>query len=386
MVKQYIIYFCLLLLLDMNNVAYAAYEEKLAGPTQSSQAPQVDILDGAGGTATPAPVVEKNLPDASASIPAPLPLVPQTQTMIVGVQQIGKGYTSRVNSKGNMPLRHAAILLIPRDWSCTVADDLAQKKIRWGNHESWVKLLENICREINAVAVINWEMKNVSIRSFSYAGVSTSEQPKMVKTSARLDAQPVAVPVVSATGSLAPHTIPAPYSVRTSATAAQIAKRNKIPMANFCRWNEVTPNQILPTGYRVHLQQPAQASVAIASPAPPIAQHVPVAPVASPAVVPAPQNDAKEEIPAPSLPETAPMSTWTITPGNLQAQVSAWSAQANYQLLWKTQNDFEMESHARFQGDFLDAIRQLFTGLQRSGHALRVTLYQGNNVLEVSEE
>lgn len=204
---------------------------------------------------------------------------------------------------------------------------------------------------------------------------------------------------------LSPNTVPAPYSVRTSATAAQIAKRNKVSVASFCQWNGVTPGQTLPTGYRVHLQQPAQILAAVASPAAPAVSSVvtpavasvpsavqsvsmPVT-VASQDVSPSPvqdtkHSDAKEDIPAAPLLEST--AVWTITPGNLQAQVSAWSAQANYQLIWKTQNDFEMESHARFQGDFLDAVRQLFTGLQRSGHALRVTLYQGNNVLEVSEE
>lgn len=215
---------------------------------------------------------------------------------------------------------------------------------------------------------------------------------------AALPVQPVAaVPPPASTSALPPHTI------RASATATRVAKRNNIPVAKFCRWNGIAPDQTLPTGYRVHLQEPAQVSVPVASPvtaaaqavpaiasAPPAVQSVPM-PIASPEVLPTPaqdskQSDAKEDIPVLSLPESAPVPTWTITPGNLQAQVSAWSAQANYQLLWKTQNDFEMESHARFQGDFLDAIRQLFTGLQRSGHALRVTLYQGNNVLEVSEE
>lgn len=227
---------------------------------------------------------------------------------------------------------------------------------------------------------------------------------------------PAALPVQPVTTVPSPASLSAlpPHTIRASATATRIAKRNNLSVANFCRWNGIAPDQTLPKGHRVHLQEPAQVSIPVASSVAPIAQAVPAASVtpfagrpaiasAPPAVQPVPlpiaasevlptpvqdakHSDAKEEIPAPSLPETAPMSTWTITPGNLQAQVSAWSAQANYQLLWKTQNDFEMESHARFQGDFLDAIRQLFTGLQRSGHALRVTLYQGNNVLEVSEE
>ena len=33
-----------------------------------------------------------------------------------------------------------------------------------------------------------------------------------------------------------------------------------------------------------------------------------------------------------------------------------------------------------------EAVKDLFTGLQRGGHALRVTIYQGNNVVEVAED
>ena len=59
---------------------------------------------------------------------------------------------------------------------------------------------------------------------------------------------------------------------------------------------------------------------------------------------------------------------------------------AHYQLIWKAQHDFDLEARADFEGDFEAAIKQLFAGLHRSGHALRVTLYRGNNVLEVAED
>lgn len=203
------------------------------------------------------------------------------------------------------------------------------------------------------------------------------------------------------------------HTVHHTATATQVAKRNNIPVAAFCRWNDVSPSQTLPTGYRVHLRQPAHTPtpefipIVQSAPSPPPQNTAPVAsatatipnsqpllqpvPAVQQEILPSPNQDirqhdadAKDEISPASVPNSAP--TWLITPGNLQAQVSAWAARGNYQLIWKTQNDFEMETQASFQGDFMDAIRQLFMGLQRSGHALRVTLYQGNNVLEVSEE
>lgn len=391
MVKRTLLFFYATLSLAVNTPAYAAYEEKLAIAAQDSQVPSVDILEGAGHLEERGPVVGNNLPDSTADT-----LRHQGTSAVSGVQQIGKGIGTRVNSKGNMPLRHAVYLLLPRGWNADVADDIAQTPVAWGKHENWVSLLGKICSEINAEAIVNWEVRNVSIRSSS--SVPAPSLPKnagassgvaMVKMSAKLDARPVAVPVVR--GSLTTGSLP-PYTVRASATAAQIAKRNRIPLASFCRWNEVRPEQNLPTGYRVHLQQPAQTSAKSTS-VPVSTAPLSTTPILlksstqeslSTPIQHTTQPDTKEEVPQASLPEST--SAWSITSGNLQAQVSAWAARANYQLIWKTQNDFEMESNASFQGDFLDAIRQLFMGLQRSGHALRVTLYQGNNVLEVSEE
>ena len=81
-----------------------------------------------------------------------------------------------------------------------------------------------------------------------------------------------------------------------------------------------------------------------------------------------------------------PMPTWTINPGSLHAQLESWSFKAQYQLVWKAKHDFELETKANFSGDFVVAIKQLFAGLHRGGHALRVTVYQGNNVIEVAED
>ncbi|MEG1610707.1 MAG: toxin co-regulated pilus biosynthesis Q family protein, partial [Bilophila sp.] len=83
-----------------------------------------------------------------------------------------------------------------------------------------------------------------------------------------------------------------------------------------------------------------------------------------------------------SLPE----EIWTLTPGSLQKQLEGWAGRAGYQLVWKSSSDLDMESRASFKGSFIGAIQQLFQGLHKSGHPLRVTLYQNNSVIEVSEK
>lgn len=103
-----------------------------------------------------------------------------------------------------------------------------------------------------------------------------------------------------------------------------------------------------------------------------------------------PLPDAPEaETVAPVAPQESFLSLeseWSITPGSLREQLRDWSSRAGYQLVWKVQDDLEMETHAAFRGAFIGAVQQLITGLNKGGNHLRVTLYQANNVLEVMEE
>lgn len=81
-----------------------------------------------------------------------------------------------------------------------------------------------------------------------------------------------------------------------------------------------------------------------------------------------------------------PEEEWSITPGSLHSQLMRWGEKAGYQVVWKAVHDFDMEAHATFRGTFVSAIQKLFSGMHKSGNALRVTLYQENNVLEVGDE
>lgn len=205
-----------------------------------------------------------------------------------------------------------------------------------------------------------------------------------------------------------------PYPVRSSATAAQIAKRNKVRVADFCRWNNVAANDPLPAGYRVHLRQPPVAAPVPETPPPapadaitpvarplasvpgisPAVEHpLPLASTASGGLTPAPAAlPVAAATQPPSLEATVPMAspsntpeTWNIAPGTLRAQLAAWASRAGYQVVWKADHDYDMEAHANFRGDFLSAVQQLFSGLQRVGYPLRVTMYKSNTVMEVQE-
>jgi hypothetical protein len=287
-------------------------------------------------------------------------------------------------------------------------------------------------------------------------------------------------------------------SVRVKSSAAKIAKRNRIPVEEFCRLNSVAPDAIIPAGQRVLLHEPHEPAAALTplpvaawadspseirqtkftpiqaptdepvpatiqpavavkqvkAPPAPVKASVPVPAGSSPAAAPAasspvprlievaafspaatqgvsatsatatPQQPTPLPGPAPissptpcgpdhtttpatepqasgpvsavppaqtpasppPSPPTPPAPSWNISPGSLHSQLGHWAMRAHYQLIWKAQHDFDLEARAGFEGDFETAIKNLFAGLHRSGHALRVTLYRGNNVLEVAED
>ena len=229
--------------------------------------------------------------------------------------------------------------------------------------------------------------------------------------------------------------------VSRTATAAAVARRSGVPVDDFCRWNNVGPNAMLIEGYQVYLSEPPAGTIPVAAENPvpasttlpahtsaklslpsaapqkvetktisytpvaaPVAPPAPPAPVAEgphvspmPSPVPAstPSGDtaavpaslpADAEVVSVSNPAGMGVRSWEIVKGEmLKAQLERWASDAGYTLIWSAHNDYEMQSDAAFNGPFQAAVKAFFGALQSNGHALRVTIYEGNNVMEVSE-
>ena len=141
---------------------------------------------------------------------------------------------------------------------------------------------------------------------------------------------------------------------------------------------------------------PVAAPVTPPSPPAPVAEGPHVSPMPSPVPTSTPSGDTASAVPA-SLPadaEIIPVSnpagmgvrSWEIVKGEmLKAQLERWAVDAGYTLIWSAHNDYEMQSNSTFNGPFKDAVKAFFGALQSNGHALRVTIFEGNNVMEVSE-
>lgn len=140
---------------------------------------------------------------------------------------------------------------------------------------------------------------------------------------------------------------------------------------------------------------PVAAPVTPPTPTAPVAEsRGGVSPASSPVPASTPSGDTAA-VPA-SLPADAEIipvgnpvedaRTWEIVKGEmLKAQLERWATDAGYTLIWSAHNDYEMQSNSTFNGPFKDAVKVFFGALQSNGHALRVTIYEGNCVMEVSE-
>ncbi|ATD82334.1 Conjugal transfer protein TrbH [Desulfovibrio desulfuricans] len=217
------------------------------------------------------------------------------------------------------------------------------------------------------------------------------------------------------------------YPVRKAATAAVVARRSGVPVKDFCRWNNVFPNTTLSKGTPVHLSEPPVDAIPVASAAPvpadlpngqsaprgttpapiPVPGSLPSRTQASPALetsrlgtpvsytpvavsTPATQVTPSAVTPSAEPPVAAPVieavPVWEIHKGAmLRNLMEGWGAIAGYSVIWNAHNDYEMRSSATFSGVFVDAVKNFFAALQANGLALRVTIYQGNKVMEVSE-
>ena len=131
------------------------------------------------------------------------------------------------------------------------------------------------------------------------------------------------------------------------------------------------------------------------APVPPTVAPVVKAPVTPAMAEPAaPQQKPKmAPIAAPIRPADSPIiddtpqqiQAWTLNPGPLSPQLSAWAAGAGYQLLWNLSRDFSLSSFASYQGDFKSALKRVLLDLTAQGFPIRIRVSNLNKVVIVEE-
>ncbi|MDR2893681.1 MAG: TcpQ domain-containing protein [Deltaproteobacteria bacterium] len=177
--------------------------------------------------------------------------------------------------------------------------------------------------------------------------------------------------------------LPEPLPARTSLAAAS----SSLPTSSY----EPIQAESVP----VQPEQPAQlaqkeeakpeslaAGPAVATPdksdeVKPVAADIPAAPATETAIYePEPVLEEVQQLPP----------SWRMYPGLLRPQLEAWASEAGYSVVWKAKRDFEMETEVNFEADFIGMLHNLFLQMHEQGTPLKVTVYQGNNVVEITEE
>lgn len=424
---------------------------------------------------SPMPAAKPVLPVASvpspqvitpaAAAPAPVYAAPIQSP---GVRFVGKQKNaSSSSSRGkSIPFKTALQMIAPKGWDIETGA-FGKQKVSWdASGKPWTSVVDTMAKQVGAVVTVNWSAG--SIRCSAPGKVSSQSDP--------IPAQPTASASPQIQGGLVKKAI-----ISTPGSGAEVAKRYKLPVDEFCRWNAFGKTTPLPAGYEVYLTPPPAGTVIVAnmpatpelseaeyapaggahqvrqtvmvatpagmapanpalaaspaplqsalalpapSPAPamqqvnpaPVAPALPVEPAPAPAPEPAPvvvapiveapatpvmaapvpapqQKPRMEPIAAPVRAAEPPtvddnpqqIQAWSLNPGPLSPQLSAWSAAAGYQLIWNISRDFSISSFASYSGDFKSALKRVLLDLSSQGFPIRIRLSNANKVVVVEE-
>ena len=86
----------------------------------------------------------------------------------------------------------------------------------------------------------------------------------------------------------------------------------------------------------------------------------------------------------PSPEEEAP--EFRVVPGALAPQLADWCQGAGWQMVWRAGRDVAIVSSVSYKGPFASALEAVFRDLRAVGQPFRVTVFEGNRVVDVAEE
>lgn len=94
----------------------------------------------------------------------------------------------------------------------------------------------------------------------------------------------------------------------------------------------------------------------------------------------------KEEVQAGAVAQGAPasMAQWSANAGDtLHETVEKWAQTASYQIVWDASYDFPIRAGFHLEGDFFQALKQLFEAYERADRPLRVDVYKAQNLVHI---
>ena len=91
--------------------------------------------------------------------------------------------------------------------------------------------------------------------------------------------------------------------------------------------------------------------------------------------------------PAPRAPPPPPTPVWTADAGStLRGTLTEWAKAAGWaEPRWDAQVDYPIAGTMRFEGEFLDAVREIFAAHSSTQRPLQADVYVRQNLIHVTE-
>ena len=265
-----------------------------------------------------------------------------------GFAHDGPAYASAVGSRGaDVPFRFAVRLIVPEKWKVSMTGRFRNsRRVSWQAQESWGSVLDRACRLAGARAEADEGAKRIAITGLAVRASAPALKP--------LEAGLAAV-------------------TRPLSVTACAALLGMDPEA-FRKLNGLAPDTVLKPGWAVRTGGHPLPDEAYGA--------EPQTDAASAEDTPDNAGESRAES---DLPE-ADAPAFLIAPGALAPQLAGWCRDAGWQLVWRASRDVSIVSSVSYKGPFASALRAVFRDLRAVGQPFRVTVFEGNRVVDVAEE
>lgn len=300
-------------------------------------------------------VVRGSLPDAT---PAP---------GRAGFPFTGPAFAGAVGSRGvDVPFRFAVRLIVPEKWKLTLTGRFRNaRRVSWKADESWGSVLDRACRLAGASARADPAAKSIAVTGISGSCPSPDPALKPLRPGLAAVTRPLTVTAAAALLGMDP--------------------------AAFLKLNGLSGNTVLRPGWAVRTGGDG------VTPTPPASEsRTPEEePVSGAPEETGPAADGSGAGQAASGPEAAGEETsspeeeapeFRIVPGALAPQLADWCRSAGWQMVWRAGRDVAIVSSVSYKGPFATALPAVFRDLRAVGQPFRVTVFEGNRVVDVAEE
>ncbi|MDR0465845.1 MAG: toxin co-regulated pilus biosynthesis Q family protein [Deltaproteobacteria bacterium] len=115
------------------------------------------------------------IPLASQATPA-LQAMPSLKE---GLVSIGTPVKTPIASRGDsIPLRQAALLIVPSEWKTIVDQSIGEIRVSWNAKDrDWADVMDEVARQAGVCAVANWNDRTLHLQAVPKLGLSASDAP-----------------------------------------------------------------------------------------------------------------------------------------------------------------------------------------------------------------